>query len=131
MGMYIYFRAECYKKISKNALNKNCLEWNFQQKTPWTQFSIPPRSGVKGLQRLQVLKYYEVLEWESWLTLGLNSAKSTDCIEKCTKQKLGKIKFSQKTWWAHVLISPKSGARGQQRFAIFEIMHWSGKLGSL
>ncbi len=36
--------------------------------------------------------YYNVpKEWESTFTLGLNAAKSTECIEKCFKQKLYKI----------------------------------------
>ncbi len=58
--------------------------------------SISPRSGATGLPRLQFLKYYGVLEWESWLTLWLNVAKNTDCTEKCLKQKLYKIKFPTK-----------------------------------
>ncbi len=61
------------------------------------RYSLSPlRSGAKDPQRLQFLKYYDVLEWESWLTLGLNAAKSTDCTEKCFKQKLYKIKFLKK-----------------------------------
>ncbi len=33
--------------------------------------------------------------------------------------------------WTHISTNAKSEARGLQRFAIFEIMHWSGKVGSL
>ncbi len=34
--------------ISKHALNKNCSELNFVQKTQWTHISIFPRSGARG-----------------------------------------------------------------------------------
>ncbi len=40
------------------------------------------------------LKYYNLLEWKSRFTLGLNTAKNIDYIEKLFKQKLRKIKFS-------------------------------------
>ncbi len=122
----------CYKKYQKMLQTRIIQNEISYRKLPECNSLSPlPRNGAKGLQRLQFLKYYDTLELERWLFLGLNAAKSTDCTEKCVKQKLYKIKFSQKTWWAHVLISPRSGARGHQRFVIFEIMHWNGKLGSL
>ncbi len=46
---------------------------------------ISPESGVGGLQRLSSLKYYCVLKWESRFTLGVDAAKNTHCIKKCSK----------------------------------------------
>ncbi len=71
--------------ISKNASHKSCSELNFLQKTQWTHISIFPRSGARGAKHLPFLKYIDVLEWKSRFTLGLNAAKSTDCIEKFFK----------------------------------------------
>ncbi len=80
-------------KISKNASNGNCAELNFLQKTQWTHISISPRTGARASKDCHFLNIINVLEWESRLTLGLNAAKSTDCIKKCSKQKLYNIKF--------------------------------------
>ncbi len=56
----------------------------------------PLQSRARWLQRLQILKYYNVLEQESRFTLGLNAAKNTDYIKKCLKLKLFRIKFPTK-----------------------------------
>ncbi len=40
--------------------------------------------------------HHNALEWESKFTLGLNTAKNTDYIEKCFKQNLHNIKFPVK-----------------------------------
>ncbi len=45
------------------------------------------------------------MEWESTITLELNTAKSTDYIEKCLKKKLSKIKFSTKQLSGHIFLS--------------------------
>ncbi len=58
--------------------------------------SISPRSGAKGFERLPFLKYYDVMEWESRFTLGLNPGKNADYIKKCFKQKLFRIKHPTK-----------------------------------
>ncbi len=83
-------------KISKNDSNKNCSELNFQRKTWLMYISIFTRSRARNLQRLPFLKY-NVLEQESWLTLGLNAAESTNYIEKCFNRKLYKIEFPTKS----------------------------------
>ncbi len=51
-------------------------------------------------------------------TLVLNTAKNTDYIEKCFKQKLHRIKFpkKKKTQWMHISIYPRNEARDFQRF---------------
>ncbi len=82
--------------ISKISSNKNCSELNFLKETQWTCVSISPRCGAGRLQRLPLLKYYDVLEWESRFALQLNTKKSTDYIIKYFKQKLFKIKFPVK-----------------------------------
>ncbi len=51
---------------------------------------------VTRLIKRLYFKYYSVLEWESTFTLGQNTAKSSNYIEKCFTQKLSKIKFSPK-----------------------------------
>ncbi len=51
----------------------------------------------------------------------VNTAKNTDYIEKCFKQKLHRIKFpKKKTQWMHISIYPRSEDRELQRFAIFK-----------
>ncbi len=69
----------------KKALNKNCSELNFPQKTKWTHVPILLMSGANGLQRLPCLKHYNVLQWKSKFTLGFSAAESTDYIKKCFK----------------------------------------------
>ncbi len=51
----------------------------------------------------------------------LKNALNKNCI---------KLNFQQKTQLPHVFISHWSGARGQQRFVIFNIIHGNWKLGS-
>ncbi len=68
--------------------------------------SISPRSGARGLQKLSFLKYYNVLEWESGFTLGLNAAENTDYIKMSLREKLFRIKFLQKTQWMQSLSFP-------------------------
>ncbi len=48
---------------------------------------------VTKLIKRSYFKYYDVLERENMFTLGQNTAKSSNYIEKCFKQKLSKIKF--------------------------------------
>ncbi len=48
--------------------------------------SISPKSGARGLERLPYLKYYDVLKWENRLTLGINTAKSTDYMKKASNK---------------------------------------------
>ncbi len=47
--------------------------------------SFTPRSRGRGVQRLPFLKCYDVLEWESRFTLGLNNEKNTDYIKNYFK----------------------------------------------
>ncbi len=54
--------------------------------------SVYPWNGGRGLQRLPLLTYYNILKWESRLTFGLNAAKHSDYIKKCFEQKLFRIK---------------------------------------
>ncbi len=68
--------------ISKNTSNKSSSELNFLQKTQWKRMCISPRSGVRALQRLICLKYYNILKLESRFTLELNSVKNTNYMIK-------------------------------------------------
>ncbi len=58
-------------------------------------------------------------------------AKSTDCIDKCFKQKLYRIKFSYKKLNGRISFSNRSGSVGHKRFVSFEIAHWDGNVCSL
>ncbi len=49
-----------------------------------------------GSKDLLVLKFYNVLQWESGLNLGMNTAKSTDYIKKCTVRNLQRNRFPTK-----------------------------------
>ncbi len=49
-------------------------------------------------------------------TLRLNTAKNTDYIEKCFKQKLCRIKFPKKKLEAAYLYLPQKWSQGLQRF---------------
>ncbi len=77
--------------------------------------SIFHRSGVRGLQRLPTLKYYNVLKQESRFTVGLNAAKNRHYIKKCFKWKLFGNQFCTRTSGAHICTFQGSGARGLQR----------------
>ncbi len=81
-----------------------------------THISISLRSGAWKLQRLPYLKY-NVLEWESRFTSGLNAAESTDYIKKYFEQKSFRIKFPIKKLTLHIsLSSPGVEPRVFQRF---------------
>ncbi len=74
------------RMISKKAKNKSCLELNFVQKSPRAHLSTPPpRSEVRGLERLIWLKYYFVLKRKKVFNLGLNVAKNVHQIKKSFK----------------------------------------------
>ncbi len=66
----------------------------------------------------------------SMFTLGLNTAKSTDYIEKFFNQKLSKIIFLQKSHGVHLSILLTSGARELQRFVIPIPVHYILKMAN-
>ncbi len=81
--------------ILKNASNESCAELNFLRKTSASiSLSTPGMELVS--KDLPFLKYYNALEWGSKFTIGLNTAKNIDYIEKCFKRKLRRIKFPTK-----------------------------------
>ncbi len=55
--------------------------------------SISPRSRGRGALKIAI---FEILEWESKFTLGLNAAKNTNFIKKGFKWKLFRIQFPTK-----------------------------------
>ncbi len=94
LGLNAAKNAHQYQKAS----NKICSELNSVQKSLRVHTSISPISGARGLQRLHFLEllYYNVLEWESRFTFGMDAAENTNYIKKFFKLKLFKIKFSIK-----------------------------------
>ncbi len=88
---------------AKNTYNiKKCLQQKlfrikFSTNNSTDAYLYLPKEWSKGRGTFAIFKInYNVLVWESRFTLGLNASKSTDCIEKCFKQKLYKIKFPLK-----------------------------------
>ncbi len=76
-------------------------------------------SGVEleGVEDLQFLKYNNAEQWESRITLGLNTTKNIDYIENCFEQKLHGIKFPTINSRMRISIFPRSGVKRLQRFA--------------
>ncbi len=128
MGKKINFKAERYKNTydNKKGFDQKLFRIKFPTKNSVDAYLYLPQERSYGTPNIcHFLIYYYVLEWKSRFTLGLNAAKSTDCIEKCFKQKSYKIKFPTKlSVGAYIYPPPSSGARGFQRFVIFfNIMH--------
>ncbi len=71
------------------------MELNSQQKTHWAQMSISPWSGARGFERLMGLKYFYVLKRQITVTLGLNSDKNTDYMEKALSKSCLELHFLQ------------------------------------
>ncbi len=90
LGLNIAKNTDYIKKSVKQKL----FRIKFQTKNSGVHISISFRKGGKRLRRLPFLKYYNVLEWESRFTLGLNTAKKK--IKKSFKKKLFRIKFPPK-----------------------------------
>ncbi len=61
---------------------KSCWTLNSIQKSQWVHLFISRRNGVRGLQRLLSLKYYNVQKWESRFTLGHDGANNMHYIQK-------------------------------------------------
>ncbi len=55
----------------------------FPAKNSMGSYVYLPQKWSQGAPKIACLKYYNVLEWESRFTLGLNAAKNTDYIKKC------------------------------------------------
>ncbi len=73
---------------------------------------ISSRSGARGLQCLSCFEFYNLSNWKSRSTLGLDAAEITDYIKKGLKY--SELNFPQKSKWLHMSISPhptQSGAR--------------------
>ncbi len=90
MEKNIYFRAEDYKKYRRyeKSFKQDSFRIKFLTKNQWTHIFISPRSGARSLQRLELSKYYKVLEWESWLTLELNAAAKYQLYWKMSQTKI-------------------------------------------
>ncbi len=71
--------------------------------------------------------YYNVLKWENRFTLGLDTAKITNVIEKYFKRKLLRIKFPTKnSAGAHVYLSQKLslGVQRLSSFRYYIVLKW-------
>ncbi len=80
--------------LQKYRLYQKLLPTKIVKKNSGEHISIYPRSGARGFQRLPLLKY-DVLEWESTFTLGLNTVKKYQLYQKML-QTLCRIKFRTK-----------------------------------
>ncbi len=91
--------------ISNNCSNKSCWELNFVLKSQWMHMSISTRDGVGLLERLICFKYLlygngKVVSLSGWALPKLPII-SKNCSE---------LNFVQKSRWAHMSISRRSGA---------------------
>ncbi len=82
--------------------------------------SIRSRNGARGVPKIyfsEILLFTETRKFN----IGLNTAKITDYIEKCFKEKLDRITFlTKKLVDAYLYL--RSGTRELQRYATFEIL---------
>ncbi len=92
--------------VLKNASKENCIKLNFLQKTLWVHVFISSMGGARGHQKFAVVEIMHRYGKVSSLW-RLNAAESTDCIEKCFKQKLYKIKFPRKNFVGARLYIPQ------------------------
>ncbi len=93
-----------------------------KKKTQWVYMSISPSSGVRELERMPCFKHNRVLNWswESTFTLGLKAAEIIDYIKKnASNESCVAFNFVQKTQWAYMSISLRSGARGSKDVLIW------------
>ncbi len=111
--------------ISKTASNESSTELDFLQKPHRKQIFISPRSVARVAANI-----CHVIKLKSFFFGGWRLPKLSIILKNVSNKNCIKLNFQQNTQWAHVFISPRSGAMGYQRFAIFEIMHWSKKIGS-
>ncbi len=90
--------------VLTNASNKNCIKFNFLKKVIGCM-SLSPLEVEQGAPK--TCQFWDrALEWESMFTLWRNTAKSTNYIEKCFKQKLSKIIFPTKISWSAYVCLP-------------------------
>ncbi len=68
--------------ILNNGSNKSYSWWNFLQKTLWQISLSTLEVELKGFTDLPFFKYYNAQEWECIFTLGQNTLKDIDYIEK-------------------------------------------------
>ncbi len=101
----IDYIAKCFKR--------NCAGLNFLQKTQGKRISFCPKSGARGSKDLSFLRYYNALEWESWVSLGLNALQN-DAYKRCTE-----LNFLQKTQWKHFSIYSRSEGTGSKDLVLW------------
>ncbi len=86
--------------------------------------------AVASPKSRQKLKYYNILDWKSRFTLGLNTTKTTSYIKKCFKQKLFGIKFLTKTSWTYTSITSRSGAKELRKLLFlkyYNVLEWESR----
>ncbi len=101
--------------MKKKASNRSFSLSNFAQKSPRAHMSIPPTSGVRGLQRSVCLKSYNVQKQEIRFTLRLKAAKKYAFFEKKLQIKVVRNQILHKKVRGRMCPSPpRSGARGSK-----------------
>ncbi len=106
--------------ISNNWSNKCCWELNFVQKSQWTHLSISARGGARSLERSICFKC--LLYWNGKVVSLLGWAlPKLPIISKSSWE----LNFVQKSHWALMSISCRSGARDSKGNQLRNIiMHW-------
>ncbi len=109
--------------ISINCSNKSCWELNFVQKSQWTHTSISAREGARALEKLIyiVLNIYCTEMGKYIVSLsGWELPKLLIISKNCSE-----LNLVQKSHWAHMSISCRSGAMGSKDNQLKNIiMHW-------
>ncbi len=117
--------------IWENTNNKSCWALNSLQKSQWAHMSMSPRSGAKRFQRLHHWKIilYKYEKEES--VCGTTLLKIRTIWENASNKSYWALNSVQKRQWAHMSMSPRSGAKGLQRLHLWNILYKYGKVESV
>ncbi len=115
--------------ISKNYSNESCWELNFVQKSQWAHMSIFPRSRARSSKDWYASNI--ILYWNGKVDLisGLTLPKLPIISESGFNKNCWALNFVQKIQWAHMSISPRSGAC-EDWYISNIILYWNGKVDS-
>ncbi len=84
--------------IAKTIQTEVAENWISYKKLSKSISLSTPGMELGGSPDFSFLKRYNALDWESKFTLGLNTTKNINYIEKWFKEKLCRIKFPQLVW---------------------------------
>ncbi len=109
------------------------LSLNSIQKSQWAHMSISSQIAVKGLQRLLLLKYYNVQKRGSKFILGAGYYRKYALYPKMLQMKVFEHRILYKKVSGHICLSPTRVELEAPNIGIFRniIMFKNGEVGSL